>query len=154
MQEVDALVRSALDNTKISADVASDYLSSIGEDVVTENTGLATLARRPTVDIGILLDHAGALPTSLLQEHPDALHRVQTSIRYAGYIEKQERDVERFREYESKQIPLGLDYGNIKSLSTEAREKLSKIQPASLGQASRIPGVSASDVSILAVYLR
>ena len=91
---------------------------------------------------------------ALLEEHSDSVHRVQTAYRYAGYIQKQQREVERFEEYERKEIPAGFDYSRVQSLSTEAREKLSRIQPASIGQASRIPGVSASDISILAVYLR
>jgi len=154
MAEVDARLQSAIASTKVSADVASAYLSTIGEDVVSETVALEAIARRPTVQIGDLLRHVGAVPSTVIDEHPDAVHRVQTAIRYAGYIEKQMRDVERFREYESKLIPDGFDYHRVQSLSTEAREKLSRIQPASIGQASRIPGVSASDISILALYLR
>ena len=82
------------------------------------------------------------------------LNRIVTLRDSWAKIEKQQREVERFEEYEKKAIPTDFDYSRVQSLSTEAREKLSRIQPASIGQASRIPGVSASDVSILAVYLR
>ena len=82
------------------------------------------------------------------------IHSVETEIKYEGYIAKLHRDIERFAEQESMDIPAGFDYARVNSLSTEARQKLQRIQPASLGQASRIPGVSASDVSILALYLR
>jgi tRNA uridine 5-carboxymethylaminomethyl modification enzyme len=75
-------------------------------------------------------------------------------IRYDGYIQKQLREVERFADNERRRIPAAFDYDAVSSLSTEAREKLKRIRPASLGQASRIPGVGASDVSILALYLR
>ena len=154
MKEVDSLLTDAVDSTKITAESASTFLEGVGEDPVNENVVLSAIARRPTVDIGKLLAHSGAVDSVLLEEHGDSVHRVQTAYRYAGYIDKQQREVERFEEYERKAIPPGFDYSKVQSLSTEAREKLSRIQPASIGQASRIPGVSASDVSILSVYLR
>ena len=154
MQEVDAMLSELIETTKVSAEHASTYLESIGEDPVRENTTLTTIAKRPTVKINDMLEHAGVVPSTFLVEHADSVHRVQTAYRYAGYIEKQLREVERFEEYEKKAIPANFDYTRVQSLSTEAREKLTRIPPASIGQASRIPGVSASDVSILAVYLR
>ena len=154
MQEVDGVLSNMIETTKVSAEDASAYLSTIGEDAVRENITLNAIAKRPTVKINEMLEHVQAASPTFLVEHADSVHRVQTAYRYAGYIDKQKREVERFEEYEKKAIPDGFDYSRVQSLSTEAREKLSRIQPASIGQASRIPGVSASDVSILAVYLR
>ena len=82
------------------------------------------------------------------------LEQVDITIRYEGYIDRQQKDVELFKKNESKRIPDSFEYSRIQSLSTEGREKLEKIRPISLGQASRISGVSASDITALALYLR
>ena len=84
----------------------------------------------------------------------EALLGTQLEIKYEGYIKRQLKDIEYFLTNENKRIPDNFDYNELNSISTEAREKLSKIKPQSLGQASRISGVSASDVSILALYLK
>ncbi len=152
--EVDEMINHAVAASKVSPDAINPVLEGMNEDGVRETVSLATVARRPTVGLRTLLDVGTTLPPTLLDEHADAVHRVETATRYSGYIEKQVREVERFREVESKLIPQGFDYLRVNSLSTEAREKLMRIKPASLGQASRIPGVSASDISILALYLR
>lgn len=153
-QEMDRYITDRVQTTRLSATRATEFLNVRGNDRVIETVTLETLAKRPTILLEDLLRFCEALPSSLIDEHPGSLHRVQTNYRYAGYIENQRRDVARFRDFESKTIPAHFDYGKVQSLSIEAREKLSRIQPASLGQASRIPGVSAADISILAVYLR
>lgn len=83
----------------------------------------------------------------------DEVNRVETEVKYEGYISRQEMEVRRFRKFERKEIPKGLDYKRIRGISREAVEKLSKIEPASIGQASRIPGISNCDLSLIAVYL-
>jgi tRNA uridine 5-carboxymethylaminomethyl modification enzyme len=75
-------------------------------------------------------------------------------MRYEGYIVRQKEQAENFCKVESITIPEVFDYSKIKSLSTEGREKLAKIRPASIGQASRIAGVSPADISILTVYIK
>lgn len=82
------------------------------------------------------------------------LEQVDITIRYEGYIDRQQKDVELFKKNEKKKIPSDFDYTKIQSLSSEGREKLVKIRPISLGQASRISGVSASDITAIALYLR
>ncbi len=124
------------------------------EDPISEPTPLVSLVRRPRVPLRPLLDLASFEMSALLDEHTDAVSQVQTSIRYDGYIQKQQREVERFATQEQKAIPSNFSYADVHSLSNEAREKLARIRPQSLGQASRIPGVSASDVSVLSLYLR
>lgn len=78
---------------------------------------------------------------------------VETEIKYAGYIRKQERAVDRFRRLEARRLPDWLDYGRVEGLSKEAQEKLAAVRPTSLGQASRIAGVSPADISVLMIYL-
>ncbi len=85
---------------------------------------------------------------------PAAIHQVEVAIKYEGYIQRQQDEVERFRTLESKRIPEFFDYDNVKPIRLEARQKLSKIRPATIGQASRISGVSPSDISILLVWLK
>ncbi len=79
--------------------------------------------------------------------------RVETEIKYAGYIDKQRREVEKFASLESKRLPEGIDYGAIKGIRLEAAQKLQKLRPKSIGQASRISGISPADISVLLVYL-
>ena len=75
-------------------------------------------------------------------------------LQYGGYIERMERDIKQMEELESVCIPRDLDYSNVPNLSTEAREKLSRINPRTLGQVSRIPGVTPSDILNLHVFLK
>jgi tRNA uridine 5-carboxymethylaminomethyl modification enzyme len=78
---------------------------------------------------------------------------VETVIKYEGYISKQVKQVEQFKKLENKRIPKDIDYNDVGSLRLEARQKLNKIRPSSLGQASRISGVSPSDINVLLIYL-
>jgi len=83
----------------------------------------------------------------------DSVNEVEFAMKYDGYIQRQEELLEKFKKVESKQIPREIDYLHIKAISREAREKLDKIRPVSLGQASRISGVSPADLSVLIVYI-
>ena len=84
---------------------------------------------------------------------PDVKEQVEIQIKYEGYIEKSLQQVERLKKMEDKKIPENIDYDAIGSLATEARQKLKKVRPLSLAQASRISGVNPADISILLVYL-
>jgi tRNA uridine 5-carboxymethylaminomethyl modification enzyme len=79
---------------------------------------------------------------------------VEIELKYEGYMKRQEETIARLEKYEDKIIPLTLNYSMLNALSAEAREKLSRIKPRSIGQASRISGVTPSDISILLVYLK
>jgi tRNA uridine 5-carboxymethylaminomethyl modification enzyme len=144
----------ATQRTKVAVNEINKMLAEVGETPVTEPTSAMNILRRPKVSIEALLPMLDGVEQSVYQEHQDVAHRVDTMVKYEGYIEKLHRDVERFAEQEQQVIPPSFSYLGIKSLSTEGREKLERIRPGSLGQASRIPGVSASDISILSLYLR
>jgi tRNA uridine 5-carboxymethylaminomethyl modification enzyme len=105
------------------------------------------ILRRPEANYRDLPSHNSALPDEVIQQ-------VEIEIKYAGYIDRQEAEIEKFRTLEDKQIPDWLDYNSVPSLRTEARTKLQKVRPATLGQASRISGVSPSDVAILTVWIK
>lgn len=138
---------------KVSTDVANSILLKADEEPVTETTVISTLVKRPKVSLLDALKSNSMIPVSVLEEHSGAVDQIQHTIKYQGYIDKQLRDVERMKEIENIRIPESFSYNNIRSLSLEAREKLEKIRPSSIGQASRISGVSASDISVLTVYL-
>ena len=78
---------------------------------------------------------------------------VEIQIKYAGYLARQEKQVAEFRREESRLLPADIDYNAVTGLRLEAREKLSRIRPVSIGQASRISGVSPSDIAVLLIYL-
>jgi tRNA uridine 5-carboxymethylaminomethyl modification enzyme len=108
---------------------------------------LEKLLRRPEVTYNDLPDRNLALPAAVTRQ-------VEIEIKYSGYIKRQGNEIERSKLLEGKQIPHSFDYEQVPSLRIEARQKLSKIRPATLGQASRISGVSPSDIGILTVWLQ
>jgi len=113
----------------------------IGTDTLLE------LLRRPEVSYD-------TLPQKLASLDKDVKDQVEILVKYAGYIERQENEVNKLKSFEHKQIPNSFDYLSVPSLRNEARQKLLKIRPATLGQASRISGVSPADISILMVWLK
>jgi len=108
---------------------------------------LAKMLSRPEVGYKDLPNRNDALPEEVIQQ-------VEIAIKYAGYIERQEAEVEKFKNLEDKQIPNSFEFSSVPSLRLEARQKLSKIRPTTIGQAARISGVSPADISILMVWLR
>lgn len=108
---------------------------------------LAQLLRRPEITYANLPDPNPALS-------PEVINQVELEIKYGGYIKRQEVEVEKFKNLEDKQIPTNFDYTTVPSLRMEARQKLGQIRPLTLGQASRISGVSPSDIGILMVWLK
>ena len=151
------------DASTVSPKEINSYLESIGTQPIAQREKLEVILRRPEVSIGNIMQLEN------FQSHPfnahlkeraseklqcDILEQIEIEIKYDGYIARQEVELERFEKYESMRIPENFDYTKIKSISTEGREKLNKIKPASIGQASRISGVSSSDISVLMVFLR
>ena len=117
------------------------------EDTRSGAETLLQLLRRPELGYRDLPNQEPALAEDVIQQ-------VEIAVKYAGYIDRQEVEVSKFKALEDKQIPISFDYNTVHSLRTEARQKLNKIRPATLGQASRISGVSPSDISILMVWLK
>ena len=89
-----------------------------------------------------------------LLEDEIVLQQVEIDLKYEGYLKRQEEMISTMEKYEDHLIPLTLNYFEIKALSTESREKLQRYKPRSIGQASRIPGVTPSDISVLLIYLK
>jgi tRNA uridine 5-carboxymethylaminomethyl modification enzyme len=127
-------------------------LSKLGSTPLKEGIGaiaLGELLKRPEVDYAGLAEIDPDRPGLSAAEASLA----ETEIKYKGYIEKQNQQIEKFKKLENKRIPANIDYGALGGLRTEAIQKLSKIRPGSLGQASRISGVSPADISVLMVHL-
>lgn len=139
-----------LKNTVIGAAKENqDFLIAHGSASLKTGTNLAELMCRPELTYEMLEEidpKRISLPT-------DVIEQVEIEIKYEGYIERQTRQVEQFKKMEKKKIPLDLDYNDIPSLRLEARQKLIAYKPVSVGQASRISGVSPADISVLLVYL-
>jgi tRNA uridine 5-carboxymethylaminomethyl modification enzyme len=110
---------------------------------------LAELIRRPELSYDIL----EVIDPNRPKLPEDVQEQVNIQIKYDGYLKRQERQVEQFKKMEQKKIPKDIDYDAVYSLRTEARQKLNAIRPVSIGQASRISGVSPADISVLLVYL-
>jgi tRNA uridine 5-carboxymethylaminomethyl modification enzyme len=115
-----------------------------------------SLIPRPEIGLRDILEADEELSEKVnaISKHREDLEQVEIQIKYAGYIEKEFEMVREISEQEDKLIPEQIQYDNLKSLSTEGRQKLKKVMPETLGQAGRISGVSASDVAVLAIYLK
>ena len=126
------------------------FLKQRGQPSLKTGAKLADLMKRPAIGYDDL-----AFADNMRGQLPDAVReQVEISIKYKGYIDKQMQQVEQFRRLEGQKIPPDTDYDAVYGLRIEARQKLKKIQPASLGQASRISGVSSADLAVLMVYLK
>lgn len=138
------------------------YLESVGAEKITENEKLSKILKRPKVSLSGLLAlesiRSSALGAPLLNGDTrlsrEAVEQVEIELKYHGYIVRQKEQVDKFEEYESQRIPGDVDFMGIRSLSAEGKEKLAKVRPSSIGQASRISGVTPSDISVLMVYLK
>jgi tRNA uridine 5-carboxymethylaminomethyl modification enzyme len=144
-----------LSDMKLSPDQSNDYLIETNNTPIIDKTDILSLEKRPTTDLIDLINLSDdGKDVKRILKNENVLEQLRIFIKYEGYIKRQEKEVRRFLESEDKLIPESLNYSTVPSLSNEAREKLIKVKPRSLGQASRISGVSAADVSILSIYLR
>jgi tRNA uridine 5-carboxymethylaminomethyl modification enzyme len=133
--------------TAVGACEANRLLELVGSAPVRESVRLADLARRPGVPLAALLEAADIVATD------DACHWVEVELKYAGYLAREKDSVRRLAAMEELLLPADLPYRSLGTISFEAREKLDRIRPASLGQAARIPGVSPSDLQNLVAEL-
>ena len=117
-----------------------------------QSVTLAELIRRPELDYEKIAEIDSDRPDiSMLS--PEIIEQINIDIKYEGYITRQRQQVEQFKKMEKKKIPSDIDYDDVSNLRKEARQKLAAIRPVSIGQASRISGVSPADISVLLIYL-
>lgn len=127
----------------------NSILEELGTAPMTTGMRLSDLVKRPQVSYEILAEFDKARP----ELSKDVCQKVETEIKYEGYISRQQAQVNEMLRLENKAIPQDIDYNNVYGLRLEAIEKLNKIRPTNIGQASRISGVSPADVSVLLIYL-
>ena len=129
------------------SDPVDQRLAERGSPPLSRNgASLFELLRRPHVRVSDLIDPAGRTDDVLLEAEIEG--------KYAGYLEQQERQIERLRRMDAQEIPEDVDYAAMEGISIEGRDLLARVRPRSFGQATRVPGVSQADVSMLAIHLR
>ena len=139
-----------LKNTVIGAAKENqEFLTAHGSALLKTGTNLAELMCRPELSYEKLAE----IDSKRIPLPDDVIEQVEIEVKYEGYIERQMRQVEQYKKMEKKKIPADLDYNDISSLRLEARQKLIAYKPVSVGQASRISGVSPADISVLLIYL-
>ncbi len=156
-QKEDALRRTiaALDTTNAEPDAVNGYLDRVGTSPISEPTRLARLVLRPEVDLADLLEATGQ--RDLVVPGPGMERTAELAaveLGYAGYVEREQDLVAQMRSLERWRVPSDFDYAAVTAITHEAREKLSRIRPDTLGQASRVSGVSPADVQALMVLLK
>jgi tRNA uridine 5-carboxymethylaminomethyl modification enzyme len=148
---------SFLQSEAVSPNEMNDLLRSKGSEAISESSTLGSLLRRPEIEIDdlYLIERVRSDERmAILLSDRDSRERVAIEIKYEGYIKRQEEDIRRFERYEAVPIPRGFDFAGIRALSKEGREKLERVQPRSIAQASRISGVTPADVSVIMINLR
>lgn len=126
----------------------NEYLESINTPILKDRISLYDILKRPEVNFEDIKEFV-----SKSYDH-EVIDEVEINIKYEGYIKKQEKEAEKMLEYENVLIPEDFDYQSVQNLALEAREKLNKIHPTSIGQAMRISGVNPADISILMIELK
>ncbi len=152
-----------LNQQSIAPKNINQFLGSMGEELILENEKLSKLLKRPKVLLSQIIKTESLSSSNYFRNlnsscngrlYAEVIEQIEIELKYEGYIKRQQEEIERFKRYEMLHIPVDIKYENIRSLSTEGCEKLKKIQPVSIGQASRINGVTPADISVLMVYLR
>lgn len=158
-REREVLIQAGIEfclNTKISFRNINEFLSERGSTLVDSSESISKICKRPEIKLKDILSSNGfntEVVEKLLADE-QALEQVEIELKYEGYIKRQFETIEKLERYEDVKIPLTLNYSNLKQLSTEGREKLARFKPRSIGQASRISGVTPSDISVLLIYLK
>lgn len=138
-----------LENTTVGPADADEFLISVGSSPLQNRVSLADLLRRPQVTYENLASIDHERPT--LSYHSQV--QVHVNIKYEGYISKQLKQIEKFKKLENRKLPHDMDYSQLDGLRLEAREKLNAFRPDSVGQASRISGISPADINVLLIHL-
>ena len=145
--KVDELI-SFCDNTTVKADLINQYLESKDSALLTESKKISFIATRPELDLGEILEIVPRRTNYTKHE----IESAEISIKYKGYIDREVENAKKLKRLESLSIPDGFDFSDINGLTIECRQKLERYKPRTIGQASRISGVSPADISVLLVY--
>lgn len=156
-QKTDKLLNFIHQN-KINPEDINHFLNNIESSTINQKAKISSILLRPQISFSQLIDNITILSQYIdeINNNTDineVIEQVEISVKYKGYIDKQHELAEKMKKLENIQLYDNLDYSKLHSLSTEARQKLTKIKPSTIGQASRISGVSPADISVLLVYL-
>jgi len=146
-------IKAILKNFSVEPEEINEYFASINSSPLTEKQKAQKILLRPNVELNELTDTLPKLKEALKDFSRDSLEQASIQLKYDLYIEKEKDLVKKMSQLEELEIPETFDYKKIGSLGNEAREKLSRIKPRTLGQASRISGINPSDVQILMVFM-
>ena len=160
LQQREVLISNGLDllgRKTIKPQEISEYFERIGSSKIEGSESIAKITKRPEVklkDVLSLIKTNGDSDLKELMKDDKAIEQIEIELKYEGYIKRQYEMIEKMLRLEKIKIPLSFNYNEITQISAEGREKLSKTKPRTIGQASRISGVTPSDISILLVYLK
>ena len=148
-------LKKELKSIGITPQEINPHLIQLDSAPISQQVKLSSVLTRPGVTMDMLTKASNLLSNTLINNEigEDVVVQTEIQVKYEGYIEREEEIAEKMHRLERVQIPSDLNYAQLKSLSTEAVEKLTQIQPVTIGQASRISGVSPSDISVLLIYL-
>jgi tRNA uridine 5-carboxymethylaminomethyl modification enzyme len=148
--------KKALKSIGVTPAVANPVLAAKESAEITQQVKLSSLITRPQIDMNDVLEMSldiRELAAELNLEHPDVVSQAEIQLKYEGYIEREEDQAKKMGRMEEVKIPDTIDYRALKSLSSEAKEKLTAIKPVTIGQAARVSGVSPSDITVLLIHL-
>ena len=151
-----ALGIEAFKEIKIKAAIADPIIAKYNSTALNESTSLAMLLKRPEINYKVIVELLEASNINMPIESnclDEVLEQIEIHFKYEGYIQKSLEQANKMKNYDSKIIPDDIDYDDVDNIALEAREKLKKIQPKTIGQASRISGVNPADISVLVVYV-
>ena len=146
-------IKNTLNNFNINAESINPYLESIGSSTIVEKQRATKIILRPNVSLKDIIEEVPSLKEAIGDANIDSLEQAEIQIKYERYIEKELELVNKMSLMEDLIIPENFDYEKVSAVSKEALQKFKKVQPRTLGQASRISGVNPSDVQILMVYM-
>lgn len=159
LNQKEAAIKSCIEQfekIKIKFTIMNQVLNKYNATLLTESVSLASLLKRPDVNYKMILEAKELSNTEINIDYDDIdeiLEQVEIHYKYDGYIKKALAQAERMKNFERLNIPSDIDYNDVSNIALEAREKLKKVRPLTVGQASRISGVNPADISVLVVYL-
>jgi tRNA uridine 5-carboxymethylaminomethyl modification enzyme len=142
-----------LKDMRVIPEVVNEELNQLSTASISEKIPVVSLLRRPQIGMNELKKIDSAIRAKLNTYSEEVLQQVEINLKYESYIDREQKLAEKIEGLEDYKIKSDFDYDRVKALSSEAREKLKRIRPETIGQMSRISGVSPADVSILTVYL-
>jgi len=148
--------KKALKAIGVTPSMANPILARKESAEITQQVKLSSLITRPQIEMNDVLEMSveiSELASELNLAHPDVVAQAEIQLKYEGYIEREEDQAKKMGRMEEVKIPDSMDYRALKSLSSEAKEKLSAIKPVTIGQAARVSGVSPSDITVLLIHL-